>query len=105
MKRELIRLGVPAGAIVRERCSLTTLDNARFSADILRRRRLRRVLLVTCAWHVPRAVRLFAMAGIEAEPVPVCESPSAPLMRRVWRSTREGFLSWVERRVGSVRPS
>ncbi|HXX66909.1 MAG TPA: YdcF family protein [Polyangiaceae bacterium] len=105
MGRELIRRGVPPGAVVRERCSLTTLDNARFSAAILRRRGLHRALLVTCSWHVPRAVKLFAMAGIDAMPVPACEGPSAPLMRRVWRAARERFLSWIEVRTVPLHPS
>lgn len=96
MKRELVLRGVPPQAIVRERCSFRTLDNARFSAAILVRRGLTRALLVTCAWHVPRAVRLFAMAGIETDPLPVRDDGWAPWTRRAWRSAREGLLAWIE---------
>lgn len=104
MKRELVLRGVPPAAIVRERCSLRTLDNAHFSAAILVRRGLTRALLVTCAWHAPRAVRLFAMAGIDAEPVLVDDDAAVPWTRRAWRSAREGFLSWVERPAVRLQP-
>jgi uncharacterized SAM-binding protein YcdF (DUF218 family) len=102
MKRELVLRGIPPRAIVRERCSFRTLDNARFSAAILVRRGLTRALLVTCAWHVPRAVLLFAKAGIEADPVPVRDDGWTPWPRKAWRSAREGFLSWIER--GPIPP-
>ena len=44
MAAELERLGVPAEAIVRERCSLSTRDNARFSAAALARRGIARAV-------------------------------------------------------------
>src|SRR5262245_19693650 len=38
LAEELTRLGVPADRIVRERCSLSTRDNARYTAEVLGRR-------------------------------------------------------------------
>jgi uncharacterized SAM-binding protein YcdF (DUF218 family) len=64
MARELARLGVPEGAIVRERCSLSTRDNARFAAAALERRGIARATVVTCAWHLARAVTLFTREGV-----------------------------------------
>lgn len=50
--------------------SRNTAENARFSAAILRDAGIRRVVLVTQAFHMPRAVRLFEAAGIEVVPAP-----------------------------------
>lgn len=69
MARELALRGVPERAIVRERCSFSTRENARFTAEVLRRRGTDAAAIVTCSWHMRRAVALFARAGVAAEPV------------------------------------
>ena len=53
-----------------EGASATTADNARLSADLLRAHGASRVLLVTSAWHMPRAVRAFEAAGISVIQAP-----------------------------------
>lgn len=50
--------------------SRTTAENAAMSAEILRAAGIRRVVLVTQAFHMPRAARLFRAAGIEVVPAP-----------------------------------
>jgi uncharacterized SAM-binding protein YcdF (DUF218 family) len=50
--------------------SRTTAENATLSAAILRNAGIRRVVLVTQAFHMPRAARLFRAAGIEVVPAP-----------------------------------
>lgn len=56
------------GAAVRwrEDRSKDTFENAAFSAEMLKRDGIRRVFLVTHAWHLPRAIRAFSVHGIEA---------------------------------------
>lgn len=54
----------------REGDSLDTADNARFSAALLHPRGIRRIVLVTQAFHMPRARRLFEAAGFEVIPAP-----------------------------------
>lgn len=56
-----------------EPASTTTWENARFSAEILRRKGIGKVLLVTHAWHMRRAMASFTAAGIEAVPAPTGE--------------------------------
>jgi uncharacterized SAM-binding protein YcdF (DUF218 family) len=56
----LVQLGVPRSAIRQERESRTTVENARNVRAILERLGARRVLLVTSAQHMPRALRTFA---------------------------------------------
>lgn len=50
--------------------SRNTAENAALSAAILREAGIRRVVLVTQAFHMPRAARLFRDAGIEVVPAP-----------------------------------
>ena len=58
-------MGVPASAIVPERLSRTTRDNATFSVPLLRERGARRVLVVTSARHMPRSMMNLAAVGPE----------------------------------------
>ena len=95
MADELVRGGVPRDAIVRDRLSLTTRDNARYSAIALKRRGHEAALLITCAWHLPRATHAFEREGIRVvgHPVP---GPEVTLTKRLWRSWRERIVGRLE---------
>jgi uncharacterized SAM-binding protein YcdF (DUF218 family) len=54
----------------KESDSRDTADNARMSAQILKAAGIRRVVLVTQAFHMPRARLLFEGAGLEVIPAP-----------------------------------
>ncbi len=51
--------------------SIDTWENARFSAEQLRRVGVREIYLVTDAWHMRRALMAFRKAGVAAVPAPV----------------------------------
>jgi uncharacterized SAM-binding protein YcdF (DUF218 family) len=51
-----------------EDVSLTTWDNARLSAVLLHRSGVRRIVLVTHAWHLRRAAPLFEAQGLSVLP-------------------------------------
>ena len=51
--------------------SATTYENAKYSKDILSAAGIRRVYLVTQAWHMPRAVWAFETMGISTIPAPM----------------------------------
>ena len=53
-----------------EETSANTLANARNSAVMLARARIRRIYLVTHAWHMPRAQLAFESAGFVVIPAP-----------------------------------
>lgn len=95
--RVLEKEGVPRRAIVRERCSLDTWENAGFAASMLRRRARTEVLVVTCAWHLPRAQRLFDAAGLRAEGLGVPRPETSPLVAR-YLAVREAVSAWKDLR-------
>lgn len=88
MRRCLVAQGVPDAQIFPERLSLTTVENALFTARQLRHLGARRALIATCEWHMPRALSCFRAAGVEALPV-IAPAPPAPLLERVHRRVRE----------------
>ena len=59
MKREAVRLGVPADRVLTEPSSATTKENATRVSDILRGHQITRVILVTSPYHQRRAALLF----------------------------------------------
>lgn len=62
----LAEWGVPASAILTETESTNTYENAVYSKLMLDQHGLKRVLLVTSALHMPRALATFESAGIDA---------------------------------------
>ncbi len=88
-----ISLGVPTSAILRERDSRDTIENARFSIPMLRRAlnvATPRVLLVTSDYHSERAAALFRCAGatVVTSPVTLRLSSTSRLFQRM----REGMV-------------
>ena len=83
MSQLLTDLGVPAGALVLDERSRNTRENALYSAELIRTLGIERVLLVTSALHMPRALASFRAAGVEAMPAPtdfeVMPQPAHPL--------------------------
>jgi uncharacterized SAM-binding protein YcdF (DUF218 family) len=68
----------------REEQSLDTLDNANFSAKILKSEGITRVLVVTHASHLPRALPAFERAGMIAIAAPTSFTPNQPQTIFTW---------------------
>jgi uncharacterized SAM-binding protein YcdF (DUF218 family) len=66
MKRVLVAQGVGADDVLMELCSLNTFENGHYTAELLRARGAQSVLLATCGWHLPRALRSFRRFGVHA---------------------------------------
>lgn len=70
-----------------EERSRTTEENAIYSAKLLRAEGIRRILLVSHAWHLPRAVRVFERAGFTVTPAPTIYERLGPASR--------GWKGWL----------
>jgi len=64
-------LGIARSRLLMERSSRNTLENAEFSKAMVNPKPGERWLLVTSAFHMPRAVGLFRKAGFAVEAYPV----------------------------------
>ncbi|WP_397475690.1 YdcF family protein [Pusillimonas sp.] len=81
MAANLRKSGVPPEALIVEKNSYNTYENALYSARILKERDISRVLLVTSALHMPRAMAVFNKQGltaIAAPPAPQIVVPDDP---------------------------
>jgi len=70
MKEILSALGVPDDAMVLQEKSQNTHEDAVYSNEVLREKGIKRIILVTSAMHMPRAVALFEHEGLEVIPAP-----------------------------------
>ncbi len=78
-------LGVPDEALWLEEESRNTYENAVFSARILQQKGIQRILLVTSALHMPRALRLFQAQGLEVVPLPADYTVTQANWQRLWQ--------------------
>jgi uncharacterized SAM-binding protein YcdF (DUF218 family) len=69
--RAFASLGIAPERVVLERQSRNTVENAIFSKAIARPKSGERWLLMTSAYHLPRAMGVFRKAGFEVEAYPV----------------------------------
>ena len=80
-------LRVPDQAMVLEEQSRNTRQNAAYSAALLKARGIDRILLVTSALHMPRAMALFTARGLQVIPAPTdFEASQLP---------QPGLLAWL----------
>jgi uncharacterized SAM-binding protein YcdF (DUF218 family) len=72
MKDVLESLGVPSSAIIVEPESRNTFENARHVRRMVTETNFSgsKILLVTSAFHLPRATAIFRKQGLEVVPVP-----------------------------------
>lgn len=68
---ELERRGVPTANVLRERTSMTTAENAINASELMARRGLERAYVVTCDFHLPRALACFRTIHVPATGVGV----------------------------------
>jgi len=70
LMRRVLEDELGAEVSVLEDRSRNTRENARFTAELLQPKGKQKILLVSHAWHLPRAVAAFEEAGIQVTPAP-----------------------------------
>lgn len=70
-RRFFLDFGIDPARLVLEDRSRTTYENAEFTRDVVKPKLGERWLLVTSAFHMPRAVGCFRKAGFDVMPFPV----------------------------------
>ncbi|MBE7196614.1 MAG: YdcF family protein [Parafilimonas terrae] len=71
VSRQADTIGVPRTRLILENRSRNTRENAIFTAALVQPKPGERWLLVTSAWHMPRAVGCFRQAGFTIDAFPV----------------------------------
>jgi len=80
-------MGVPPQALLLEPNSLNTYENALYVQKILKAQSIGPILLVTSAFHLPRAYLIFKKLGLEVIPAPTDYLTIAPGQERLtWQN-------------------
>jgi uncharacterized SAM-binding protein YcdF (DUF218 family) len=105
---QLAARGVPASALKGEGCSLTTEENAQFTARNLLPQGVKRIVLVTDSPHMLRSLLTFRSLGFEIMPhsVPLPDELGQREAALIWLREYGGLISYglkgrfLERTVG-----
>ena len=90
---ELLKLmGVPPEALWLQERSRNTYEDALYSAQILKEKGIKRILLVTSARHMPRSVALFEKQGLQVVPLPTDYSVTQAGWEEMLHPDLEAFL-------------
>lgn len=101
-------MGVAAPQVLYESASRTTYENAAFSARLPGVNPAQPWLLLTSAWHMPRAIATFGQAGWNVTPYPVDfragrQTPwtqySLALGARKWQLALHEWVGWLAYRL------
>ncbi len=92
--RFLASMGVAQSRLVLETRSRTTDENARFSRDLIGQKPGERWLVVTSAWHMPRAIGCFRATGLTVEAWPVDYRTAGTFE---WTVTHSSFTEGLRR--------
>lgn len=98
IQEQLIRMGVPAEAILLDRTSRNTAENAANAKKLIDSLQIPPpYLLVTSALHMPRAMRTFVKAGIEVKAYPAAyavQPPDSPVPTDYILPSAKALQNW-----------
>jgi uncharacterized SAM-binding protein YcdF (DUF218 family) len=104
MRRLVLEHGGPVKTIVTEDRSRNTFENAVYTGRVMKDHGWRRVVIVTDAWHMRRALYVFRRLGMEASGDPAPRPPD--VSRLAWARAhaadraalvRSAWLFWIGR--------
>lgn len=96
MRNHLLQLDVDPQAAWIETDSLSTAENARACTRILRREGFDHAVVVSCHWHLLRALSDFRLCGMPASALPADPGPRT-LPQRAWRHLVERGCEVIDR--------
>ena len=76
-----------------ETASRDTWENARLLAPLLKKDGVRRIALVTDAWHMPRSVAAFEQTGLQVTPAPMAFTLPVESGMLQWLPSAQGLLA------------
>lgn len=87
IKKKLIEIGIPEDKIIEENKSTNTLENLKFSKEIMKKNNLESVIIVTNYFHIYRSSMLAHDLGIKAS---YARAPMPPsIMKSIITNARE----------------
>jgi len=107
MRDLAVEAGVEAGRIVVEDQARNTFENAVYTGRIMRDRGWGRVVVVTDAFHMRRALYVFRTLGLDAGAAPVQRGADDPAWAWYGGYAREALAlakSWYLFRIGAHKP-
>jgi uncharacterized SAM-binding protein YcdF (DUF218 family) len=103
----LVAAGVPPAAVREEDAARSTFENALNSIRLIRELGLERALVVTDAYHLPRALMTFRLLGMDTAGAGARPGASRPWLRRACEAAAlpayAGLLAWRLCRRGRLR--
>lgn len=94
LKRFLVDLGIPSDKIVLENKSRDTIENAKYTLEICESLGYKKLILVTSAFHMNRAVQSFKKVGKNVIPFPA--------NFKTWKNQRYGWSDYLPRSFKAV---
>jgi uncharacterized SAM-binding protein YcdF (DUF218 family) len=85
-------MGVPQSALVLEDKSQNTHEDAVLSAQMLKEKGIHRILLVTSAIHMPRAMAVFKKQGLDVIPAPTDFKVTQDVWDGLLHASPESFI-------------
>lgn len=83
LARNLEAMGVPRADIINERRAMNTVENARYSHQLMDSAHISGpIVVITSSWHMSRAVRIFEKEGVKIRPFP-CDYLIVPSQRKI----------------------
>ena len=94
VKQYLLSIGIPESDIIVEANSRNTHENALFTANLLKETKhpYKNILLITSAYHMPRANKCFAKVGLSVTPFSVDTSSKSSAFNLTYLLPNSGAL-------------
>ncbi len=92
MRKIMLKLGVPDDALILQPKSRNTYEDALYSAELLKEKGIKNIILVTSAMHMPRSVALFKKQGLEVIPSPTDFTVTEDGWKRAFSPNLETFI-------------